>query len=76
MLGYIYRLARNFETEHGLEPNLLYINPQHCEYLKDSFENRYSLQKIMSMLGMEVIIDHEIVHPRVSWAQSVLKNVS
>ncbi len=34
MLSYIFRLAMNFEHEHGLRPNLLYINPAHMAQLK------------------------------------------
>ncbi len=67
MLDYIYRLMRDFEAEHGFSPNLLYLNQSHGDYVKLSFDETFSLQQIMEILGMEVVIDQEIIHPRVSW---------
>lgn len=29
MLSYIYRQIREFENQHGILPNLLYINEEH-----------------------------------------------
>jgi len=68
MLGYIYQLVRNFEQEHGVQPNLLYLNRFHSEHLKSAFDEGFSLGQIMDMLQMEMIIDDEIMHPRVAWS--------
>ncbi len=70
MLAYIYRLIRDFEQEHGIHPNLLYLNKLHAEHLKTAFTDQYSLQNITEMLQMEMIIDQGVVHPNVVWAQS------
>lgn len=71
MLDYIYRLMRDFELEHGFKPNLLYLNKHHCVYLKLSFDSDLSLQSIVNILGMEVLIEQETVHPKVSWTHCV-----
>ena len=76
MLGHIYRLVRGFEQEHGIHPNLIYLNLEHIEYLKAAFDARYSLQQIMSMLHMEMIIDHSIVHPHVAWTHTAQRMAS
>lgn len=76
MLGYIYRLIKGFEQEHGIQPNLLYLNRLHCEHLKTSFDESYSLSQIMAILGMEMVLDHEVMHPRVVWAQSAHRMAS
>lgn len=68
MLGYIYKLVRGFEQEHGVQPNLLYLNRFHSEHLISAFDERFSLGQIMDMLQMEMIIDDEIMHPRVAWS--------
>jgi len=68
MLDYIYRLTRNFEKAHSFKPNLLHLNQQHCEHLKLSFSTDLSLQQIINILGMEVIIDQDVIHPKVSWS--------
>lgn len=69
MLAYIYRLVTSFEQEHGVHPNLLYINQDHLEHLKDAFDSRFTIYEIMSMLNMEVILDNSSVHPHVCWTQ-------
>ena len=76
MLGYIYRLVVSFEREHGMCPNLLYINPAHIQYLKASFDEQYSMSEIMDMLKLEVIIDPNSVHPHVCWTQVTQRAVS
>lgn len=67
MLGYIYRIVRDFELKHGIHPNLLYLNRFHSEHLKDAFAEGYSICQIMDALQMELIIDHDVVHPHVAW---------
>jgi len=70
MLSYIYRLAMNFEHEHGLRPNLLYINPGHMAQLKETFPDPADFANILRLLEMELIIDREIIHPQVAWASA------
>ncbi len=76
MLGYIYRLVTSFEREHGMRPNLLYINQEHLLHLKSSFDERFSMQQIMYMLKMELIIDQGSVHPHVCWTQVAQRKAS
>ena len=76
MLDYIYRLVNSFEREHGIHPNLLYLNPVQSEYLKSSFDESYSLAQIMQILRMEMIIDSEIMHPHVAWVQAAHRAAS
>lgn len=76
MLGFIYRLTRQFELEHGIRPNLLYLNHFHAEHLKSAFDEHYSMAQIRDVLGMEVIIEHGIAHPRMAWTQTAEKAVA
>lgn len=69
MLGFIYRLMREFETEHGIRPNLLYLNRFHAENLKASFDENYCLSQIMGVLNMELVIENDMMHPHVAWTQ-------
>ena len=70
MLDFIYRLVRDFELEHGVHPNLLYLNRIHTEHLQSAFDESYSLGQIMNLLQMDMIIDSEIMHPQVAWTLS------
>lgn len=76
MLAYIYRLVTGFEQEHGMHPNLLYINQDHLKHLKTSFDSRFTMNEIMEMLKMEVIIDQSSVHPHVCWTQVAYRKAS
>ncbi|MDH5784261.1 MAG: hypothetical protein OEZ16_01470 [Chromatiales bacterium] len=67
MLSFIYRLARDFEKEHGIHPNLLYLNPTHLQFLREQLDNEEQLDNIVKLLGMEIMITKEVIHPHVVW---------
>ena len=67
MLSFIYRLARDFEKEHGVPPNLLYLNPTHLQFLRTQLDNEQQMDNIVKLLGMEVMVSSEVVHPHVVW---------
>lgn len=70
MISYILRLIHDFKREHGCRPNLLYLNEFHMHHLKMGFSEDFSLQRLCEMLEMELVIDHEVIHPHVAWIQS------
>ena len=69
MLSFIVRLVRDFELEHGFQPNLLYLNRLHFGHLNSAFDASYSMTQILDCLGMKIIIENDITHPRVAWRQ-------
>lgn len=73
MLSYIYRLVNEFETRHGIPPNLLYLNDEHVDRLKQGFCEEYQLHDIMNLLQMDLIIDGEVMHPHAAWTHTALK---
>ncbi|WP_455221853.1 hypothetical protein [Kaarinaea lacus] len=70
MLSYIFRLIRDFEKEHGIHPNLLYLNDYHVKHLIDGLAEDFSLQHITELLQLELIINREVLHPHVVWTQT------
>lgn len=70
MLDYIYRMIQTFEQEHGVHPNLLYLNRNHSAHLRSAFSEDYSPGQITQLLRMEIIIDAEVIHPHVAWTQA------
>lgn len=70
MLSFINRLVRDFERDHGVHPNLLYLNRFHAEHLKSSFDEDFSMTTILNVLGMELIIENDITQPHVAWTQA------
>ncbi len=71
MLSCIYYLTTYFEKRHQVRPNLLYFHPDHVSQLRKSFSNPENLGRILNMLQMELIIDHEVVHPHAGWSPAV-----
>jgi len=73
MLNYVYQVVSQFETEHGYSPNLIYLNYTHLECLKQEMADPHDLDGIVQLLGMEIIIHQDVVHPMVSWANAPWK---
>ena len=66
MLSFIYRLVRDFEQEHGIHPNLLYLNSTHLRFLREQLDEQ-QLDNIVKLLGMEIMVTNEVIHPHVVW---------
>lgn len=71
MLSFINRLATHFEQRHQIRPNLLYLHPDHVSQLRESYSDPENLGPILQMLQMELIVDHEVVHPHVGWGPAI-----
>lgn len=76
MLSFIYRMYREYEREHKHPPNALYINDDHLERLRGEFANPGDLNAIQSLLGMEIVLRRDAVHPHVGWLQAATRKVS
>lgn len=70
MLSYIFRIAQGFKREHGILPNLLYLNPEHAAHLTDALAEHEGRPTLSDILGMEVVINRDVVQPHVMWAQA------
>ena len=76
MLAYIYRLIRDFEQQHEILPNMLYLNRFHFEHLKAAFNESYSLQNIRDILQVELVIDQDVIHPHAAWVHSAQSRIA
>lgn len=70
MLSYLFQLIDQFQRQHGVEPNLLYLNELHMAELKKAVTCGQTTQSISEMFKMEFIISREITHPHVAWTQA------
>ena len=68
MLSYLYRIASGFERRHGVAPNLLYLNYQHFEQLKQALPGLQTMEELLCTLKMELVLQRDIAHPRVAWS--------
>jgi len=67
VLSFIYHLANEFELEQGFRPNVLSMNHQHFGRLKADLAAIPDLDTITRLLGMEIVLDDQLVHPHVYW---------
>ncbi len=75
MLSYIYRIASEFQREHGYPPNTLFLNRQHLARLKLEFAG-VEIEKILELLEMEIRVEQESGHPHVGWFDTAAREVS
>lgn len=68
MLSFIYKLVREFETDHGYRPNLLQISPHHFTNLRLNLPEFNRREEITRFLGMRIIFSREAIHPQVVWS--------
>lgn len=69
MLSYIIRIIDHFQLQHGVQPNLLYLNELHMSELRKALANG-QIASITDLLHMELVISKEITHPHVAWTQT------
>lgn len=67
MLSFLYRLNRAFEREHGYRPNTVIMNAEHFRLLQQSLPAAGDDRELHRLLGMDVILNPDCVHPHVAW---------
>jgi len=65
MLSFIYRLVKEYESKHGIRPNLIYINNEHFETLRHQLD-ACRIEILPKLLGMDVVLSNDSSHPRVA----------
>jgi len=68
MISFLFRLVNIYENEHGFRPNMLYISSSHFDKLKLDLTNINGLDNLVLFLGMEIVIDTDMSHPRVAFS--------
>jgi hypothetical protein len=66
MLSFLFRLIRTFRNEHGVAPNVLYMNDFHYQKLRESLPEMPSYEQLARFLNLEIVISAEAVHPHVA----------
>ncbi|UCE76305.1 MAG: hypothetical protein JSU62_10655 [Gammaproteobacteria bacterium] len=76
MLSHLYRIAAEFEHRHGVMPNLLYLNHAHFEQLEQALSGLRDSAALLRNLDMAVVLQQDVVHPRVAWSAVRARAVS
>lgn len=68
MLSFLFRLANQFEQEHGYRPNVLYMNKHHFHSLIDALSEIKDLDALTKFMGMELVLSPDSCQPHVAWS--------
>jgi len=67
MLSFLYRLMRTFRREHGYPPNVVFMSARHYGLLQENLAAMSDYPQIRRLLGMEIILSEDCIHPHVGW---------
>ena len=68
MLSVLNQLTTRFEQKKGFRPNLLFINTEQLEQLKEQLSEA-DIEILSQLIGMDIVIEENTSEPHVSWAQ-------
>lgn len=66
MLSQIIRIAGEFRSEYGENPDLLFLNYRHLEKLRKALEGLENLESMLELLGMRIVLSRQTRQPRVA----------
>ena len=67
MLSFLYRIARSYQQEHGYRPNAVVMSKTHFRLLQASLPEISDYADLSRLLGMDVVLSEDCIHPHVSW---------
>lgn len=68
MLSVLNQLTTRFEQKKGFKPNLLFVNTEQLEQLKEQLSEA-DIEILSQLIGMDIVIEENTSEPHVSWAQ-------
>lgn len=69
MLSLVVQLVNDYHSRHGARPNVVYMNETHYEYLREELPGVRAHDDIVSLLGVDIALSDDAVHPHVATAQ-------
>ena len=66
MLSHIVNLIRSYETQHGVKPNLVYMNETHYLYLREELPGVRDHDEVTNILGADIALNETTICPQVA----------
>jgi len=66
MLSLIVSLVNNYEQNHGLRPNLVYMNETHYGYLREELPGARGHDDVVAMIGVDIALTDDAARPHVA----------
>ena len=72
MLSHILCKAQEFERNHGIAPNVMYINPMHFEVLFREYPELFEPgQEVRLGFRLMIVPGSRLAHPDASWLENL-----
>ena len=75
MLSHIVSLVSNYEQDHGMRPNLVYMNETHYGYLREEMPGVWDHDDVVSLLGIDIALSDIAIRPHVATVNYCAENI-
>ncbi len=75
MLSHIVNLVQNYEVDHGLRPNVVYMNETHYSYLREELPGVRDHHEVVRILGVDIALADDVLHPQVATVRFAAENI-
>lgn len=66
MLSHIVSLVNNYESNHGIRPNLVFMNETHYGLLREELPGVRDHDDVTSIIGVDIALSDEAIRPHVA----------
>jgi len=76
MLSYLYQLIHGFRQDHGILPNILYVNRHQYLQLTRDLPVFRTHDALCGFLALDVHVAADVAHPHVAWVRSAARRTA
>jgi len=66
MLSYIVSLVSTYEQNHGIRPNLVFMNETHYGFLREELPGVRDHDDVTNIIGVDIALSDEALRPHVA----------
>jgi hypothetical protein len=75
MLSHIVTLMNSYERNHGVRPNVVYMNETHYGYLREELPFVRDHNDVIAILGIDIALNDEAMNPQAATVRFASENI-
>lgn len=75
MLSHIVTLLSSYERNHGVRPNVVYMNETHYGYLREELPFVRDHNDVIAILGVDIALNDEAMNPQAATVRFAAENI-
>jgi hypothetical protein len=75
MLSHIVTLMSSYERNHGVRPNVVYMNETHYGYLREELPFVRDHNDVIAILGVDIALNDEAMNPSAATVRFASENI-